>query len=61
MTTTGSGPTTQASCPGGISEISPGPNSAWLPSSINTAEAGDVILQMGRFAAFGFGDGLDAG
>ena len=35
-TTTGSLPTTQASCPGGKSDTSPGPNSASLPSSMRT-------------------------
>ncbi len=33
-TTAGSNPTTQASCPGGIQAISPGPTSASVPSSI---------------------------
>ena len=36
MTITGSFPTTQASCPGGRSDTSPGPNSASAPSSITT-------------------------
>src|SRR3972149_3858805 len=37
MPTKGSSPTTQASCPGGITPTSPGPNSALDPSSIRTA------------------------
>src|SRR5690348_16574695 len=34
--TTGSFPTTQASCPGGTTPTSPGPNSCSVPSSILT-------------------------
>jgi|GEM_PF-6111519 hypothetical protein len=34
--TTGSLPTTQALCPGGITAVSPGPNSSSAPSSMTT-------------------------
>src|SRR5262249_7875324 len=40
--TTGSFPTTQASCPGGTTPTSPGPNSCSVPSSILTRKRPEI-------------------